>query len=177
MSSARLRRPDGPGAGPADSAGARRAPPAVTIGPARFAGSGLTRAALRGCPHLGADRMEARPGLAAGALRRGTPLVYLYVGELDHAGHLHGWRSAQWLDQLERLDAAMAELARRVPAGTRIVLTADHGMVDTDEDRRVDVTAHPDLARDVVAVAGEPRFTQLYVPGSDPEIAARVAGR
>ena len=68
-------------------------------------------------------------------------------------------------------------LVCRAPAGTRIVLTADHGMVDTDEDRRVDVTAHPDLARDVVAVAGEPRFTQLYVPGSDPEVAARVAGR
>lgn len=174
----RLRRPDGPGgtgAGRADPAGAPA--PAVTIGPARFAGSGLTRAALRGCPHLGADRMEARPALAAGALRRGTPLVYLYVGELDHAGHLHGWRSAQWLDQLERLDAVVAELARRVPAGTRIVLTADHGMVDTGPDRRVDVTAHPDLARDVVAVAGEPRFTQLYVPGSDPGLAARMAGR
>ena len=174
----RLRRPDGPGGVDAERADSAGAPaPAVTIGPARFAGSGLTRAALRGCPHLGADRMEARPALAAGALRRGTPLVYLYVGELDHAGHLHGWRSAQWLDQLERLDAVVAELVRRVPAGTRIVLTADHGMVDTDADRRVDVTAHPDLARDVVAVAGEPRFTQLYVPGSDPEIAARVAGR
>ena len=182
----RLRRPDDPaaagGAGTdaadaPDAADGRPGALAVTIGPARFAGSGLTRAALRGCPHLGADRMEDRPALAAGALRRGTPLVYLYVGELDHAGHLHGWRSTQWLDQLERLDAAMAELARRVPAGTRIVLTADHGMVDTGPDRRVDVTAHPELARDVVAVAGEPRFTQLYVPGSDPEVAARVTGR
>ena len=91
--------------------------------------------------------MEDRPALAARALAQGVPLVYLYVGELDHAGHLHGWRSTQWLDQLERLDAAMAELARRVPAGTRIVLTADHGMVDTDADRRVDVTVHPELDR------------------------------
>ena len=81
---------------------------AVSIGPARFAGSGLTEAALRGAEHRGADRMEDRPGLAAGALHRGTPLVYLYVGELDHTGHKHGWRSPQWLAQLERLDAAMA---------------------------------------------------------------------
>ena len=107
---------------------------AVSIGPTRFAGSGLTEAALRGTEHLGADRMEDRPGLAASALRRGTPLVYLYVGELDKTGHRHGWLSAQWLAQLERLDAAMAELARRVPAGTRILLSADHGMVDTDPD-------------------------------------------
>ena len=96
---------------------------AVSIGPARFAGSGLTEAALRGASHLGADRLEDRPGLAAGALRRGTPLVYLYVGELDKTGHKHGWLSEQWLAQLERLDSAMAELVRRVPAGTRIILS------------------------------------------------------
>ena len=153
------------------------APLAVTIGPARFAGSGLTVAGLRGAPHLGADCLEARPGLAVEALRRGIPLVYLYVGELDRTGHAHGWRSVQWLEQLERLDAAMAGLVRRVPAGTRIILTADHGMVDTGPDRRVDISASPALARDVVAVAGEPRFTHLYVPGSDQDVASEVARR
>ena len=153
------------------------APLAVTIGPARFAGSGLTVAGLRGAPHLGADCLEVRPGLAVEALRRGIPLVYLYVGELDRTGHAHGWRSVQWLEQLERLDAAMAGLVRRVPAGTRIILTADHGMVDTGPDRRVDISASPALARDVVAVAGEPRFTHLYVPGSDQDVASEVARR
>lgn len=153
------------------------APLAVTIGPARFAGSGLTEAGLRGTPHLGADLMESRPALAAGALRRGVRLVYLYVGELDHAGHGDGWRSAQWLAQLERLDAAMAELARRVPRGTRIILTADHGMVDTSQDLRIDVTQEPELAKDVIGLAGEPRFSQLYVPGADAEIAQEVAER
>ena len=153
------------------------APLAVTIGPARFAGSGLTVAGLRGAPHLGADCLEVRPQLAVEALRRGIPLVYLYVGELDRTGHAHGWRSVQWLEQLERLDAAMAGLVRRVPAGTRIILTADHGMVDTGPDRRVDISASPALARDVVAVAGEPRFTHLYVPGSDQDVASEVARR
>ena len=150
---------------------------AVSIGPARFAGSGLTEAALRGAEHLGADRLEDRPGLAAGALRRGTPLVYLYVGELDKTGHRHGWLSPQWLAQLERLDAAMAELIRRVPAGTRIILSADHGMVDTDADHRIDLSAHRELVRDVVAVAGEPRLTHLHVAGGDADLAAEVAHR
>ena len=150
---------------------------AVSIGPARFAGSGLTEAALRGASHLGADRLEDRPGLAAGALRRGTPLVYLYVGELDKTGHKHGWLSAQWLAQLERLDSAMAELVRRVPAGTRIILSADHGMVDTDADHRIDLSAHGELARGVVAVAGEPRLTHLHVADGDTDLAAEVARR
>ncbi|MDU0347537.1 alkaline phosphatase family protein [Actinomyces sp. MRS3W] len=155
----------------------QRAPLAVTIGPQRFAGSGLTEAALRGAPHVGADRLEDRPALAAAALRRGVPLIYLYVGELDHAGHQHGWRSPQWLEQFERLDQALAELARRVPAGTRILLTADHGMIDTDPAHRLNLVDWPELNRDVVAIAGEPRFSQLYVPGSDPDLAAAVADR
>ena len=150
---------------------------AVSIGPTRFAGSGLTEAALRGASHLGADRLEDRPGLAAGALRRGTPLVYLYVGELDKTGHKRGWLSEQWLTQLERLDAAMAELVRRVPAGTRIILSADHGMVDTDPDHRIDLSAHRELVRDVVAVAGEPRLTHLHVADGDADLAAEVAQR
>ncbi|NDR53636.1 nucleotide pyrophosphatase/phosphodiesterase family protein [Actinomyces sp. 565] len=162
---------------PGPHAGARAAASAVTIGPARFAGSGLTEAALRGAVHLGADRMEDRPGLAARALRSGVPLVYLYVGELDHVGHRHGWRSENWLMQLERLDGMLAELMRLVPAGTRVLLTADHGMVDTDAAHRIDLTDYPELARDVAAVAGEPRFSQLYVPHSDPETAAAVADR
>jgi len=162
---------------PAHDAREQGAPLAVTVGPARFAGSGLTCAGLRGAPHLGADRLEDRPALAVGALRRGTPLAYLYVGELDHIGHSHGWRSEQWLEQLERLDAAMAELERRAPADTRIILTADHGMVDTAPDCRIDISADPVLARDIVAVAGEPRFVQLHVPGSDPVLASEVAER
>lgn len=149
----------------------------VTVGPARFAGSGLTQAGLRGAVHLGADRMEDRAHLAAGALRRGVPLVYLYVGELDHAGHLHGWRSQRWLTELERLDGLLSELVRKVPAGTRVVLTADHGMVDTDADHRIEVTDHADLARDVVALAGEPRLTQLYVPAARADLAEQVAQR
>nr|WP_250649220.1 MULTISPECIES: alkaline phosphatase family protein [unclassified Actinomyces] len=153
------------------------APLAVTIGPARFAGSGLTLAGLRGAAHRGADRMEDRPGLAVRALAQGVPLVYLYVGELDHAGHAHGWRSAQWLTQLERLDAVLSELVRRVPRGTRVLLTADHGMVDTDADHRVDLSADPVLARDVVAVAGEPRFTHLHVTAAAPAVAAETAAR
>lgn len=152
-------------------------PLAVSIGPERFAGSGLTMAALRGATHLGADRLEDRPALAAQAIRRGTPLVYLYVGELDHAGHAYGWRSQEWLRQLERLDAAMGELERRLCRGARIVLTADHGMVDTEASRRIEISTNRALREGVAAIAGEPRFLHLYVPHRDPERARAVAQR
>lgn len=142
-------------------------PRVVSVGPARFAGSGLTEAALRGAAHLAADRVEDRADRAAAALRRGTPLVYLYVGELDHAGHHHGWRSQPWLAELERADAMLERLARRVPAGTTIIVTADHGMIDTDPSHRLTLTDSAALRQDVAGVAGEPRLTHLYTWGAD----------
>ncbi|WP_196716584.1 alkaline phosphatase family protein [Actinomyces trachealis] len=152
-------------------------PLAVAVSPARFSGSGLTKAALRGAHHRGTDRMEDRAGAAARALREGIPLVYLYVGELDHTGHQHGWTSQEWLTQLERLDRVLDELLRRVPRGTRLLLTADHGMIDTNPGHCIDVAHTPPLAEGVAAIAGEPRCLHLYVPNGSSEDAAAVAER
>lgn len=137
---------------------------AVSIGRSKFAGSGLSLAAWRGFKHIGVDALDRRPYQAYRAIKEGAKLVYLYVGELDHAGHNHGWHSDKWLQALEALDAMVGQLFRRLPAGTRIVLTADHGMVDTDRHHRIDLAKEKELAKDVVAVAGESRFLQLYVP-------------
>lgn len=136
---------------------------AVSIGRSKFAGSGLSLAAWRGFKHIGVDALDQRPYQAYRAIKEGAKLVYLYVGELDHAGHNHGWHSDKWLEALEALDAMVGQLFRRLPAGTRIVLTADHGMVDTDRHHRIDLAKEKELAKDVVAVAGESRFLQLYV--------------
>ena len=147
---------------------------AVSIGRSKFAGSGLSLAAWRGFKHIGVDALDQRPYQAYRAIKEGAKLVYLYVGELDHAGHNHGWHSEKWLEALEALDAMVGQLFRRLPAGTRIVLTADHGMVDTDRHHRIDLAKEKELAKDVVAVAGESRFLQLYVP--DDVASAPAAG-
>lgn len=147
---------------------------AVSIGRSKFAGSGLSLAAWRGFKHIGVDALDQRPYQAYRAIKEGAKLVYLYVGELDHAGHNHGWHSDKWLQALEALDAMVGQLFRRLPAGTRIVLTADHGMVDTDRRHRIDLAKEKELAKDVVAVAGESRFLQLYV--ADDVASAPAAG-
>lgn len=147
---------------------------AVSIGRSKFAGSGLSLAAWRGFKHIGVDALDQRPYQAYRAIKEGAKLVYLYVGELDHAGHNHGWHSDKWLEALEALDAMVGQLFRRLPAGTRIVLTADHGMVDTDRHHRIDLAKEKELAKDVVAVAGESRFLQLYV--ADDVASAPAAG-
>ena len=148
--------------------------PAVRIGPARFDGSGLTQAALRGGRFRGADRLSDGCSVAAAELDGGARLVYLYWGGVDFAGHVHGWRSRQWRDALADVDRALGKLYRALPADTLLVVTADHGMVDLDHSRRHDLAATPELLAGVRVVGGETRFLQVYVePGRTDEVAAR----
>lgn len=145
----------------------------TSVGPAKFAGSGLTAAALSGGQYLAADALEARVDLTVGRLA-GPGLVYLYWGAVDKIGHELGWQSTAWANALAETDRELARLARTLPAGTVLVITADHGMVDVDHERLVDVAATPALAADVDLIAGEPRATHVYLtPGTAQAALAR----
>lgn len=144
----------------------------TSVGLRRFEGSGMTRAALRGSTYRGVDSARDRVAATVAALRE-PGLVYLYWGEVDKVGHRHGWGSWQWGDELASLDRHLADLARLLPAGTVLAVTADHGMVDVDPTRRWDVATDPTLGADVELVAGEQRAAHVHlVAGSDP-VAAR----
>jgi hypothetical protein len=154
------------------AAGTRVASP----GPARFAGSGMTRAALRGPRYVPAEGLDAQVGTTVRELRE-PGLVYLYHGAVDKTGHQHGPQSWQWGDALEETDSELRRLVRSLPRGTLVVITADHGMVTADPAHQHDVAARPELARDVALLGGEPRAGHVYVtPGADPrDVAARWA--
>ena len=49
-------------------------------------------------------------------------LLYLYLNELDKAGHQHGTGSEKWLYALEEIDAAARRLSQAVPKDTVLVL-------------------------------------------------------
>ncbi|PFG43432.1 type I phosphodiesterase/nucleotide pyrophosphatase [Isoptericola jiangsuensis] len=141
--------------------------PVVAPGRAKFAGSGMTRAALRGPRHVVAERAADAVDATVRALRA-EGLVYLYLGDVDKTGHRDGPDSWQWGHALEEVDGELRRLARSVPRGTVVVVTADHGMVATDPARQHDVATHPELARDVALLGGEPRFGHVYAaPGAD----------
>ncbi len=146
----------------------------TSIGPARFAGSGLTEAALRGPVYAIAESLADRVDATVSALRR-PGLAYLYWGDVDKAGHHYGWGSLQWGDALAELDFELGRLARSLPKDTLLLVTADHGMVDVDLFQRWDVATHPLLGAGVELVAGEPRALHLHLtPGTNP---VDVAGR
>lgn len=146
--------------------------PVTSVGPSKFAGSGLTAAALRGGRFVGAESLDARVDAAVVALRE-PGLVYLYWGAVDKAGHRYGWRSPQWGEALGELDRELGRLARSVPRDTVVVITADHGMVDVDPAQIVDVASEPELRAGVRLVTGEPRACQVHVDGDPDAVLAR----
>lgn len=148
--------------------------PSAVISPARFAGSGLTGAALRGARHVPAESLSDRIGAALRELRAGTPLVYLYWSEIDHAGHSCGVGSDAWIAQLEEFDSGLASLLRGLPDGVRTVLTADHGMINVNPAKIIDVASVPALREGVRIIAGETRAVHVHAEeGRAAEVEAR----
>jgi hypothetical protein len=150
----------------------------TTVALARFRGTGLTEAALRGASFVpyGDDSAEdLRIALIAEAALRGhRSVVYAYERELDHCGHVHGCDSATWLDQLTRIDAMCERLRVALPPEVAVIITGDHGMIDIPADQRIVAEDDPALMAGVSALAGEGRLRQLYV---DHEPPGRVADR
>jgi hypothetical protein len=144
------------------------------VGPGFFDGSGLTNAALRGGAFKAAHSLEARVDATLTAVRASKrALVYLYWGELDKVGHVHGCQSWEWGDELELIDRSLARLVASVPSDTSVYVTADHGMVDAPHALRIDLAHDAELAGGVRHVGGEPRSLQLYCePGATSDVLA-----
>jgi hypothetical protein len=148
----------------------------VTVAaPATFEGSGLTRAVLRGGAYRGAvTGGDAIATAVAGSRAGARSLVYCYTPDLDLTGHVRGVAGEAWRDQLRLVDAFAEQLAARLPAGTVLHVTADHGMVDVPDEARVDADACEVLREGVRALAGEPRARHVHVePGAAADVLAR----
>ena len=89
-------------------------------------------------------------------------MTYMYDGDLDWTGHRYGVASPQWELQLSMIDAAAEQLRETLPADVRIVVVADHGMVDSPADRRSTSTTIPELLDGVALLGGEARFRHVY---------------
>ncbi len=147
--------------------------PTFAIGVPTHAGTGFTRAILRGAQFFGASTARERVAQAfALAAGHEGALVYCYLPETDKAGHKHGMASAQWVAALEEIDAA---LAQPIPKGVGMLVTSDHGMVDVPPHRQIVIDEGDDCMSGVSLVGGEPRMLHLYL--DDPADADAIAAR
>jgi hypothetical protein len=129
-----------------------------------FEGTGLTVAANRGATFSGAANTDelADRMLTALTARSGPALVYGYHPDLDRAGHEDGVGSEPWVAAATGVGHLVSRLLDGLPAGTALLVTADHGQVNIPPEGRIDMATTPGLSDGVVAVAGEPRVRYLH---------------
>jgi len=134
--------------------------PAFVVGFPAYAGTGFTRAILRGAEFRSAqspsDRVELAWELADA---NDGAIVYCYLPEVDKAGHKHGIDSAEWVRALEDVDAA---LSLRIPDGVGVLVTADHGMIDVPKHRQLVLDAADGWHDGIRHIGGEPRMLHVY---------------
>ncbi len=91
--------------------------------------------------------------------------TYAYWPELDRLAHEHGVASRQVSMHLEELDAAFDYFLDAIRGRDAIVIvTGDHGFIDTTPDTVIELEAHPVLAETLVMpLCGERRAAFCYV--------------
>jgi predicted AlkP superfamily pyrophosphatase or phosphodiesterase len=135
-------------------------PPIVTRAEFRnggFSGGHLDGVRFRGWRVPSTLLAELRDLTAAG-----EPFVYAYYDGVDKVAHEYGF-GVHFDAELEAADRLVGDLLAAVPAGTAVVVTADHGQVHVGDD----VTdIDPDVLTHVSYQSGEGRFRWLHArPG------------
>ncbi len=138
----------------------------------RYENSGFTRAVFRGAQYKGANVATDLIAETKAALHKTPSFVYLYVNDLDSAGHSDGVGSDKWLAALTMIDQLFANLLKEMPQGTRIWLTSDHGMINVKE--KIIIGQDNPLLECVAVIGGEPRARHLYLAPELDSSAARL---
>ena len=139
----------------------------------RYENSGFTRAVFRGANYKGANVVTDLVSETKAALQATPSFVYLYVNDLDTAGHSDGVGSDKWIAALSMIDQMVSQLMKEVPKGTRIWVTSDHGMINVDE--KIVIGQDNPLMQGVSVVAGEPRARHIYLESDSPVARAETA--
>ena len=127
----------------------------------RYEGSGFTQAALRGAQYVGANQIEDIIQNTTEAMKPTSSFSYVYINHLDAAGHDDGVGSEKWLLALSTVSELITGLRDRLPKGTRLWVTADHGMINVGE--KLILGEDNNLMENVTLVGGEPRARHIYL--------------
>ena len=141
----------------------------------RYENTGFTRAVFRGANYKGANVSADLISETVAALQKSPSFVYLYVNDVDSAGHSDGVGSEKWIAALKSVDDLVKALMQKLPKGTRIWLTADHGMINVEE--KIVMGQENELLADIAVIAGEPRMRHLYLSRESASAEKEVISR
>jgi Type I phosphodiesterase / nucleotide pyrophosphatase len=133
--------------------------------------SPFSEAHLRGCRPVGWRAPSSIAVEAAAQVTAGERFVYCYYNGIDKIAHERGF-GAFYDAELRYSDRLVADLLETLPAGTALLVTADHGQVDVG-----DRIIHPtdELLRMVTQQSGEGRFRWFHCAAADVDDLAAAA--
>lgn len=145
-------------------------PPAVTR--TEFATSGFTGAHLDGARFTGFRTIGTLAAEVVRLSRAGEPFVYAYYEGLDKVSHEYGL-GYQYDEELVWIDRLVERLLDQLPTGTAVVVTADHGQVETGSNT---MPLPGELLSHVQMQSGEGRFRWLHARAGRATALREAAG-
>lgn len=141
--------------------------PCHVVSPRRIIHSDFNVAFSGQAKRHGYDSLEEMAAQIGGLLRSAGPpgYVHAYWPQHDSLAHEHGVHSAAVADAFATLDAAFAQLVEVARDNNSLVIvTADHGFIDTSAADTIDLDDHPRLRETLLLpLCGEPRAAYAYV--------------
>lgn len=91
--------------------------------------------------------------------------LYAYWPDFDRYSHEFGNASDETAKHFSELDEAFGQFLKRLSGtGTTLIVTADHGFIDTDPDTIIEMADHPVLSNMLtLPLCGEPRVAYCYI--------------
>lgn len=153
--------------------------PAWVLSPREIAGSPFNRFHCRGADILAYADLDGMLQMLAGLVAiPGRKYIYAYWPDYDSVAHHYGVASREARQTLlqfcQGVDRLLADIAG---SDTRIIVTADHGFIDSPESRNIALDDHRELA-DMLALplCGEQRVAWCYLkPGAAADFEACAA--
>jgi hypothetical protein len=143
---------------------------AWVVSPQEIAFSPFNAYHSRGADTLAYADLEGLLNTVSGLIQvPGRKFVYAYWPTLDSTAHRFGIDSAEVRAALERFCAGFDALLETVRGSdTQIIVTADHGFINSPDDRVIRLEDHPELADMLVRpLCGEQRVAWCYLkPGA-----------
>ena len=132
----------------------------------------FTAATMREANFIGADSIEERIKEAIKVANSTEKSIsYVYFPELDKYGHQKGWTSDGWAAILENIDSGIRLLASKLGKNTGLVITSDHGMIETTKDKQLVLDQFID-GLSLEFFGGDTRSSYLYFSNSEDAVQA-----
>ncbi len=134
------------------------------VSPEQIVHSDFNLAIAGPAQRYGYGSLEEMFAVLADLLRREAPsYIHAYWPQLDSLAHAHGIDSPQVIDAFNALNASFTRLIEAARDSV-IIVTADHGFIDSPPGETIDLDDHPAL-RDtlLLPLCGEARASYAYV--------------